>query len=164
MRKVVLALSVAGALLFTGCGSAGIGSNIGTSSIKQTFEIGKVVDQKKVLVDKGHLSAIGSGAALGAGAGAILGSRASGQHALQGGLIGAVVGAGAGLAASMMAGGNEVEAFQIDIESGNKVYTTYVEYDLPIGTMVEFIVRPDGTITNIDVKRAGKKVNSNINF
>lgn len=160
MRKIIMVATVSATLLLTGCGRAGIGSNIGSPSVKQNFEIGKVVDQRKVMVDKGHLSAVGTGAAVGAAGGALLGSRASGQHALYGGLIGAAVGAGAGLATSMIAGGNEVEAYEIDIESGGRIYKTYVEYDLPVGTIVEFLVRTDGSITNIDVKRAGKQVNT----
>lgn len=159
MKKILLSLSVASVLLFTGCGRAGIGANVSANSVKQQFEIGTVVDQRKVLVDEGHLSAIGTGAAVGAAGGALLGSRASSQHALQGGLIGAAVGAGAGFVSSLVTGGNEVEAYEVDIQSGNRIYKTYVEYDLPIGTVVEFIVRNDGSVSNIDVKKPGKRVN-----
>lgn len=162
MKKLLVVSGLVGSLLFTGCASSGIGMNPGSSSIKQTFDVGTVVSSKKVLIDEGHLGAVGTGAAVGAGAGALLGSRSSGQHALTGGLIGAAVGAGAGLIASTVSGGNEVEAYEIEIRDNtnpNRYYRTYVKYDLPPETIVEFILRSDGTLTNVDVKRAGKRVN-----
>lgn len=112
-----------------------------------------------MLIDKGHLESIGSGALLGAAAGGALGSRASGQHALVGALIGTVVGATTGLVASTFSNGNEVEAYETMIQGNGRVYSTYLQYDLPKGTFIEYIARPDGSISNIDVKRPGKKVN-----
>lgn len=160
MKRILTVGLLTASILFTGCAQNGIGMNPGSSSVRQSFEIGTVVDSHKVLIDKGHLSSVATGAALGAGAGALLGSRSSGANAMKGGLIGAAVGAGAGLLASNMSGGNEVEAYEIEIEDRFKrIHRSYVEYDLPAGTMVEYIERPDGTISNIDVKRPGKRVN-----
>jgi outer membrane lipoprotein SlyB len=162
MKKHIIAGLIGTTIIFTGCiPQKGIGLNVEQSSMKQTFETGKIISQKKVLIDQGSASGIGTGAALGAGAGAILGSRSSGINAVKGGIIGAVVGAGVGAIASNATKSNEVEAFEVEIQSNidYRIYKTFVEYDLPVGTTVEYIVRPDGTISNIDVKRAGKRVN-----
>lgn len=161
MKKLLTVSLLSASILFSGCAQNGIGVSAGNSSgVAQTFERGTVVSQNKVLIDKGHLAGVGTGAALGAATGALLGSKSSGKNALKGGLIGAAVGTAGGYLASSMTGGNEVEAFEIQIQTPTGgLYKTYVEYDLPVGTMLEFIVRGDGTLTNIDVKRPGKKVN-----
>lgn len=160
MKKIISISLLSATLLLTGCGQAGIGYNAGASSIQQSFEIGTVISQQKVLIDEGHMNSVVTGAAIGAGAGALLGSRSSGVNAVKGGLIGGAVGVVGGLLASNMNNNNEVEAFQISIRGNNgRIYNTYVKYDLPVGTIVEYIVRPNGEISNIDVKRAGKRVN-----
>jgi valyl-tRNA synthetase len=81
-------------------------------------------------------------------------------NAAVGGLIGAGVGAIAGYTAGKMTNNNEVEAYEVTIKSQKgSTYKTYIKNDLPVGTSVEFIVREDGSITNIDVKKPGKSVN-----
>lgn len=160
MKRILLATSLVGVMMFTGCAQNGIGMNPGSSSVRQSFEIGSVVNSHKVLIDKGSLASVGTGAAVGAAGGALLGSRSSGKNAVKGSLIGAAVGAASGYVIGNMTGSNEVEAFEIEIENDRgRVFKAYVEYDLPIGQVVEFIERPDGSITNIDVKRPGKRVN-----
>ncbi len=161
MKKLLTVSLLSASILFSGCAQNGIGVSAGNSSnVSQSFQTGTVVAQNKVLIDKGHLAGMGTGAAVGATAGALLGSKSSGKNAVKGAVIGTVIGTAGGYLASSITGGNEVEAFEIQIQtpSGN-VYKTYVEYDIPVGTMLEFIVRGDGTLTNIDVKRPGKRVN-----
>ncbi len=115
---------------------------------------------KKVLIDKGSLASVGTGAAVGAAGGAILGSRSSGKNAVKGGLIGTAVGAAGGYLFNSVTNSGEIEAYEIEIENFNgRTFRTYVEYDLEVGQVVEFIERADGSITNIDIKEAGKKVN-----
>lgn len=161
MKKLLIVSLLSASILFSGCAQNGIGVSAGhSSSLSQTFEVGTVIDQKKVLIDKGNLAGMGTGAAVGAATGALLGSRSSGKNAVKGGVIGAVVGTAGGYLASSLSGGNEVEAYEIQIESkSGAIHKTYVEYDLPLGTVVEYIVRGDGSITNIDIKKPGKRVN-----
>ena len=101
-----------------------------------------------------------AGAGIGAAGGALIGSAKGGKNAAVGGLIGAGVGALAGFAGGKMANNNEVEAYEVTIRSDNgRFYKTYIKNDLPAGTRVEFLVREDGTVSNIDIKKPGKSVN-----
>ncbi len=161
MKKYILLSALAASLILTGCANKGIGVNVSPSSIQQTFETGKVISNKKVLIDEGYLKGVGTGAAVGAGTGALLGSVSSGKNALKGGLIGAVGGALIGAVATNASGGNEKEAYEIEIQSNNNlaIYRIHVEYDIPVGTEMQYVIRSDGKISNIDVKRAGKRAN-----
>ena len=63
---------------------------------------------------------------------------------------GAVIGAGIGAITSMF---QEVEAFQIEIKdnSNGSIYIAYIEKQLPKNTNLEFVVRDNGEVTNINV-------------
>lgn len=161
MKRILTIGLLTSALVFTGCtANKGLGLGGSTSTVKQAFEKGNVVSSNKVLIDEGNLTSTLTGAGVGAGVGALVGSRSGSKNALVGGAIGAGVGAIGGYVANTMTGGNEVEAYEVQIEShSGKNYKTYLKNDLPQGTLVEFVVREGGEITNIDVKKMGKAVN-----
>ena len=158
LKNLWLSFPVVGALMFTGCGASnglGIGG-MGQTEVKKVFDIGTIESSQKVLISKDLMATV-TGAGAGAVAGAMLGSRSSGANAVKGGLIGAGVGAGLGYVGGMMMNNNEQEAYEIIIR-GNKGQTSkaYLEKELPIGTTLEYVVREDGKITNIDVKNIKK--------
>ena len=152
MKKILTISLVSATLLFTGCTNSGLGVNSSSNAtVKQTFEIGTIQSSQKVLIDEGSMNTTLTGAGIGA-----VGSK----NAAVGGLIGAGVGALAGFAGGKMTNSNEVEAYEVTIKSDNgRIYKTYIKNDLPSGTRVEFLVREDGSITNIDIKKPGKSVN-----
>jgi len=161
MKRILTISLVSATLLFTGCANSGLGVNPSSSAtIKQVFELGTVQSSQKVLIDEGLMTTTVAGAGVGAVAGALIGSAKGGKNAAVGGLIGAGVGALGGFAGGKMMNSNEVEAYEVVIRANNgAVYKSYVKNDLPSGTLVEFLVKEDGTLSNIDVKRPGKSVN-----
>ncbi len=150
MKAIKILLTVlAASLFFTGCATSG--NNIGMSSVtqkdvKHTFMKGVIKSSQKVLVSKSNLSTLGyatAGAVVGAGTGALITKDATG------GIIGGLIGAGTGALFNMT---QEVEAYQVEIMSfEQKKITTFLEIDLPIGSVVEFVEREDGKITNVNI-------------
>lgn len=155
MKKIIMSLSVVTALMFSGCGASnGLAvGGLGGTEVKKVFQTGTIVESQKVLISKDMMATV-TGAGVGAVAGAMLGSRSSSGNAVKGGLIGAGVGAGAGYLGGMMLNNNEQEAYQVTIQDKNgQKHTAYLENDLLKNTEVEYVVREDGKITNIDVKK-----------
>lgn len=161
MKKILTISLLTASLLFTGCANSGLGVNPSSgATIKQSFEIGTVQSSHKVLIDEGSLNTTLTGAGIGAIGGALIGSAKGGKNAAVGGLIGAGVGALAGFGAGKMTNSNEVEAYEVVIRGNNGgVYKSYIKNDLPSGTLVEFLIKEDGTLSNIDIKKPGKSVN-----
>jgi len=161
MKKILTISLISATLLLTGCTNSGLGVNPSSSAtVKQAFEVGTIQSSQKVLIDEGSMNTTLAGAGIGAAGGALIGSAKGGKNAAVGGLIGAGVGALAGFAGGKMANSNEVEAYEVTIKSENgRIYRTHIKNDLPAGTRVEFLVREDGTISNIDIKKPGKSVN-----
>lgn len=161
MKKILTISLLSTTLLLTGCANSGLGVNPSSgATVKQVFEIGTVQFSQKVLIDEGSMDSTLTGAGLGAAGGALIGSRKGSKNAAVGGLIGAGVGALAGFAGGKMTNSNEVEAYEVTIKSDNgRMYKTYVKNDLTPGTRIEYLVREDGSITNIDIKKPGKSVN-----
>lgn len=161
MKRILTIGIVTASLLFTGCANSGLGVNSSSNAtVKQSFEIGQIQSSKKVLIDESSLSPTLIGAGTGAGVGALIGSAKGGKNAAVGGLIGAGVGALAGFAGSKMTNSNEVEAYEVVLSSNTgNFHKTYIKNDLPVGTVVEYLVREDGSVTNIDIKKPGKSVN-----
>lgn len=155
MKKFIACGLVGATLLFSGCGASnGLGvGGLGGTEVKKVFQTGTIIDSQKVLISKDMMATV-TGAGVGAVAGALLGSRSSSGNAVKGGLIGAGVGAVGGYVGGMMMDNNEKEAYQITIQAKNgQKHTAYLENEIPINTQLEYVVREDGKITNIDVKQ-----------
>lgn len=161
MKKILTISILSANLLLTGCTNSGLGVNPSSSAtVKQAFEIGTIQSSQKVLIDEDSMNTTLAGAGIGAAGGALIGSSKGGKNAAVGGLIGAGVGAIAGYTTGKMTNNNEVEAYEVTIKSQRgAIYKTYIKNDLPAGTSVEFLVREDGSVSNIDVKKPGKSVN-----
>ncbi len=156
MRKIILSISAVAvlSLSFSGCANNGLG--IGSATVKQVFESGTIESSQKVLVSKDMMASV-TGAGIGAVAGAVIGAKESGGDAVKGGLVGAGIGAVAGFVGGYLLDNNEKEAFEISIknEKTNEIRKAYLEQELPLNSLLEYIVREDGTVTNIDVKKIG---------
>ena len=152
MKRKILVLSMAACFMLTGCGTNGMNLSNG-QVVTAEFSQGKIVDIKKVLVQKSMMQTL-TGAGIGAGAGALLGSRSSSKNAVKGAAIGAGVGAIAGYATGMLANNNEGEAYQTSVVDGTsgKVYTVYLETPLKVGQTLEYVKR-DNEITNVNLVR-----------
>ena len=148
MRKIFLSVATASMLAFTGCANSGLGmSGISQSDVKQVFQNGTIFSSKKVLVGKSKLTTLtytGLGGVAGGVAGAVIGDNTTAT------VGGAVLGAGIGAITSMF---QEVEAYQVEIKdiSTEKIYLAFIENQLPKNTNVEFVVRANGEITNINI-------------
>ncbi len=154
MKRIFISVGAATILTlsFTGCG-AGLNMNgISQSDVKQVFKRGSIESSQKVLVGKSKLTTLGyatAGAVAGAGAGAVLGDSTKAT------VGGGVIGAGIGALASVF---QEVEAYQVDIKdikNGNTV-TAWLEKEVPLNSLVEYVVRADGEVTNVNVTEIGK--------
>ena len=154
MKKIFLSVGVATLLTlsFTGCSGSGLNMNgISQSDVKQVFKRGSIESSQKVLVGKSKLTTLGyatAGAVAGAGAGAVLGDSTKAT------VGGGVIGAGIGALASVF---QEVEAYQVevkDIKTG-AIHTAYLESELPLNSLVEYVVRSDGEVTNVNVTQIG---------
>ena len=156
MKKIILSISTVAmlSLSFGGCANNGLG--IGSASVKKVFETGTIESSQKVLVSKDMMATV-TGAGIGAVGGALIGAKESGGDAVKGGLIGAGIGAVAGYVGGMMLNNNEKEAFEITIKNTktNEIRKAYLEQELPLNSLLEYVVRDDGTVTNIDVKKIG---------
>lgn len=156
MKKIIACGLIGATLLFSGCGASnGLGvGGLGGTEVKKVFQTGTIIDSQKVLISKDMMATV-TGAGIGAAAGAVLGGRSSSKNAVKGTLIGAGIGAIGGYVGGMMIDNNEKEAYQITIESNKngQKHTAYLENELPINSQLEYVVREDGKITNIDVKQ-----------
>ena len=153
MKSVLIISSLVSTLLFTGCASnKGIALNTKNASMQQEFQTGVVISSKKVLLDDSdYLTTMGGGALGGAAIGGLIGSEKTSKNAGKGALIGAAVGALAGGAYNKAT--EEKEAYEIIVETKNgSTFTTHVEENIQVGQEMQFIVRSDGTITNLDKK------------
>lgn len=153
MKKVVLSVATATLLTFnfSGCANNGLGLGVGSESVKKVFDNGTIENIQKVLIGKSEIATltnVATGVAVGAGVGAIAGDSTKAT------IIGAGVGAIAGAVFNSF---QEVEAYEIDIKSvkDGTVRKGYIESELPLNTLLEYVVREDGKITNIDVKKIG---------
>ena len=150
MKRVLIISGLVSTLLFTGCASnKGIALNTKSASMQQEFQTGVVISSKKVLLDDSdYLTTMGGGALGGAALGGLIGSGKSSKNAGKGALIGAAVGALAGGAYNKAT--EEKEAYEIIV--GTRTFTMHVEENIQVGQEMQFIVRSDGTITNLDKK------------
>ena len=153
MKQIFLSVGTATILTlsFTGCG-AGLNMNgISQSDVKQVFKKGSIESSQKVLVGKSKLTTLGyatAGAVAGAGAGAVLGDSTKAT------VGGGVIGAGIGALASVF---QEVEAYQVEIKDFKNGNTSiaFLEADLPLNSLVEYVVRANGEVTNVNVTQIG---------
>lgn len=152
VKNLVLSLGVC-TLLLTGCSSGkGIMMNTGNSSMQQDFHSGVVISSKKVLLDDSdYLTTMGGGAIAGAALGGIIGSGKSSKRAGKGALLGAALGAVAGGVYNKAT--DEKEAYEIVVQTQNgSTFTTHVAENIQVGQEMQYIVRTDGTISNLDKK------------
>ncbi len=155
MKKIFLSVGTATILTlsFTGCAGNGLNLNgISQSDVKQVFKRGSIESSQKVLVGKSKLTTLGyatAGAVAGAGAGAVLGDSTKAT------VGGGVIGAGIGALASVF---QEVEAYQVEIQdlNTNNKHIAFLEAELPLNSLVEYVVRADGEVTNVNVTEIGK--------
>lgn len=148
--KIILSCLVV-MLFLVGCSSnKGIMVNTTNSTLTQSFQTGVVISSQKVLLDdSNYAKTMGTGALAGAGLGAIIGSSKSSKRAGKGALIGGVAGALAGAAYNKAT--DEQEAYEIVVQMNNgSTFTAHVEENIQVGQKMSFIIRPDGTITNLD--------------
>ena len=154
MKKIVLSISTVAmlSLTFNGCAGSGMNlSGIGKNDVKQVFQKGTIETSQKVLVGKSKLTTLGyatGGAVVGGGIGAGLGDSTKAP------VGGAVVGAGLGALTSMF---QEVEAYQVDIKDvkNGTTHVAFLEAELPLNSLVEYVVRADGEVTNVNVTQIG---------
>lgn len=153
MKKVVLSVATATLLTFnfSGCANNGLGVGVGSESVKKVFDNGTIENSQKVLVGKNEVATL-TNVAIGAAGGATVGAIAG--DSTKATVIGAGVGAIAGAVFSSF---QEVEAYEIEIKSikDGIVRKGYIESELPLNTLIEYVVREDGKITNIEVKKIG---------
>lgn len=155
MKKLISISLIATTLIFGGCANSGLGVGGFGTEVKERFESGTIEASNKVLVSK-DMMAVATGAGIGAGVGALAGSRSSGANALKGGIIGAGVGALGGFVTGSLMDNNEKEAFEVEIKANNgTMYKAYLEQELQLNSLVEFVVRDDGKVTNIKLKKVG---------
>lgn len=146
MKKIVLSVSVASMLLFSGCANSSLStSTIGTTKEVKKFLNGKVIKTEKVLVSK-SMNAVLTGAGTGAVVGGVVDKTVKG--ALVGGVVGALVGGVAGL----IANNGEEESYKTTIQtSSNKRYVAYIQKQLQLNSELEFVVRDNGKVTNVNL-------------
>jgi uncharacterized membrane protein len=147
MKKIVLSIATATLLTFnfSGCVNSGLAvGTTGQTEVSKEFKKGYVTSTKKVLVKK-SATAVLTGATVGAVAGGIS------DKSVPGAAVGAVVGAAVGYVGGLIANNNEVEAFATTIKSGNKSYTAYLEKQLIDNTNLEFVVRENKKVTNVNI-------------
>ena len=143
MKKLYLVMMCVGLLVFTGCANNSLNLNSslsGDTEVVKVFKEGVVVNVQKVLVNDRRLSAL-----TGAGIGAIGGAVTKGKKAkriVAGAAIGGIIGA-------MI--GKEVEAYQTNINAGTENYVVFLKARLPIDSVVEFVVRENEKISNVNV-------------
>ncbi len=137
MKKEILFASIL-VLLYSGCSQKGTILDSSSVSNAQSFERGRVIEQKKVLISKDQLSKT-------------LSKNESSSIPKKIDLIAVAIDATKTVSDSLTSK-NEIEAYGIKIEANNKIYTTYIDYEFSIGTMVSFIVNEDNSISNIQSK------------
>lgn len=135
-------------LLLNGCGASSQNlqsQSIGGTRVTNYFHTGYVDNVNKVLISRTNKNVLG--AALG---GAILGAIIG--RDVKGALIGGGVGAVAGGVGGEMTGNNEDVSYETTIISNGYRYMTHLDYELRVGTPVEFTLE-DNQISNINVKK-----------
>lgn len=155
MKKIVLSIATATLLTFnfSGCANNGLAvGTVGKQEVVKEFKRGYIISTKKVLVSK-SMTAVLTGASVGATAGAVGGGikEKAVAGAMVGGVIGAVAGGAIGFVSGLIKDNNEVEAYQTVIRSNKKNYTAYLEKDLPKNTKLEFVIRENEKITNVNL-------------
>lgn len=149
MKNILILVS--SLFILNGCTSnKGVMINSSNATMTQEFKTGKIISSKKVLLDdSNYATTMGGGALAGAGLGAIIGSRDSSSRAGKGALIGTAVGALAGAIYNKTT--SEKEAYEVVVQMNNgNTFTAYVNENLRVGQEMSFIIRPDGSITNLD--------------
>ncbi len=139
MKKSVL-FTILIVLLYSGCTQKG--NSLGENSVINTesIERGRIVNQKKVLIAKDQVNSLFKKAEP---------SRKSSNKNVNLVELALLVGGSVVNAATSK---NEVEAYEIQIETNSKIFKTYVDYDFSLGTMIDFTAKADGTITNVYAK------------
>lgn len=137
MKKEILFASIL-VLLYSGCSQKGTILDSSSVSNAQSFERGRVIEQKKVLISKDQLSKTEE-------------QNESHSSKKKVDLISLAVDATKAVSNSVTSK-NEIEAYEIKIEANNKIYTAYIDYEFSIGTMISFIVNADNSISNIQSK------------
>lgn len=156
MKKIFLSMATATLLTFNFSGCANNGLAVGTVGkqevVVKEFKRGYIISTKKVLVSK-SMTAVLTGASVGATAGAVGGGikEKAVAGAMVGGVVGAVAGGAIGFVSGLIKDNNEVEAYQTVIRSDKKNYTAYLEKDLPKNTKLEFVIRENEKITNVNL-------------
>lgn len=139
MKKSVL-FTILIVLLYSGCTQKG--NSLGENSVINTesIERGRIVNQKKVLIAKDQVNSLFK---------KVEPSRKSSNKNVNLVELALLVGGSVVNAATSK---NEVEAYEIQIETNSKIFKTYVDYDFSLGTMIDFTAKADGTITNVYAK------------
>lgn len=137
MKKEILFASIL-VLLYSGCSQKGTILDSNSTSKSQSFERGRIIEQKKVLISKDQLSKT-------------ISQNKSSSTPKKVDLIVVALEATNAVANSITSK-NEIEAYEIKIDVNNKIYTAYIDYEFSIGTMVSFIVNADNSISNIQSK------------
>lgn len=139
MKKSVL-FTILIVLLYSGCTQKG--NSLAENSVINTesIERGRIVNQKKVLIAKDQVNSLFKKAEP---------SRKSSNKNVNLVELALLVGGSVVNAATSK---NEVEAYEIQIETNSKIFKTYVDYDFSLGTMIDFTAKADGTITNVYAK------------
>ena len=137
MKKNFLFVSIF-VLLYSGCSQKNTIQDSSSISNTQTYERGRIIEQKKVVVAKNKISKIQE-----------RNESYSSQKKID--LISLAVGTTIAIANSVTSK-NEIEAFEIKIEANNKIYIAYIDYEFEIGTMISFRLNTDNSISNIQSK------------
>lgn len=147
IQKILLPL-VALSIL-SGCGQKPTNlqttSILGSPSVNQYYQNGTVFAVNKVLVSNVGTNVLG-GALGGALIGGLIGKNAKGA------LIGTVAGGALGAAGGSLTNTNENVSYETIIHGNGMQYKTLLDYEIRVGTPVEFTVSGD-SISNVNVRR-----------
>lgn len=150
MKKRLSLLLLGTVLLTTGCARQGGGmetGGFGSPSVVQNFKQGIIISQNKVILED-NMGSTGIGALAGGAIGALAGGKSG--NGLKGGLIGAAAGAGLGYATGQVTGGNEKESYETVIRGNDGMtYKVFLNYRLRENTVVEYVDRGNGEISNV---------------
>lgn len=139
MKKRFLFVNLIILFLYSGCAQNGNSLNENSATNTESRERGRIVEQKKVLIAKEQVNFIQTKPET---------TKSSNKNV---NLVELVIFTGAYVAYSATST-NEVEAYEIQIETNSKIFKTYVNYDFSLGTMIDFTANANGTVTSITAK------------
>lgn len=148
INLIVVLLSM---FMLVGCSNKSLEMNdVTTKDVKHVFQNGVIENSQKVLINQSQLSILtyaGSGGVIGTGVGALIGGSS------QGGIVGAVIGTLIGGVIGNSATDDEVEAYQVEIRNikTNVVSISFLSQRVGVGTLVEYIVRDNNKVTNVNI-------------